>query len=128
MLLTQATNIGLHVMTYLVQRQQTQNVTILTLAERFNVSPTYLAKILARLVKAHLITSITGVKGGYRIAVDPATVTFALVIAALDGRPDFRDGVEADSAKCAIAATIQVAQAQMWQTLATKRLIDLDEI
>ncbi|WP_252904578.1 hypothetical protein [Secundilactobacillus silagei] len=35
---TQATNMGLHVMTYLVQKQSQQNTSIKELADRFQVS------------------------------------------------------------------------------------------
>lgn len=126
---TQATNIGLHVMTYLVQQQsQKQNITIKALAQRFQVSATYLAKILAQLVKAGLVMSVPGVKGGYRLLQAPATITFADVIAALAGKPHFQDPLEDTGTNCAIAATIQAVEAQAWQMLATKRLIDLDQL
>ena len=125
---TQATNMGLHVMTYLVQKQSQQNTSIKELADRFQVSPTYLSKILTRLTKANLIASVPGAKGGYRIAQQPEKLTFAMVIEALDGRPDYQDALEGAGEQCEIAETIQTAEEQMWQYLATKRLIDLKQI
>ena len=122
---TQASNIGLHAMTYLVQQPAGQNLTIHQLAAQMQVSPTYLAKILAQLVKVGLITSVPGVKGGYRPARNAQAVTFADVIAALDGKPDFRDGLAGDSENCQIASTMQAAEAQMWHTFSTRRLSDL---
>lgn len=45
------------------------------------------SKILKTLVTANLILSIRGAGGGYRLARDPATITVADVITALDGKP-----------------------------------------
>lgn len=128
MKLTHASNIGLHAMTYMVQEPDHQKVTIHQLADRMHVSPTYLAKILARLVKAGLITSVPGVKGGYCPEKDPKPITFADVIGALDGQPNFQDGLDDTNANCEIAATIKAAEGQMWQALKTKRLVDLDHL
>ncbi|WP_288700522.1 Rrf2 family transcriptional regulator [uncultured Secundilactobacillus sp.] len=128
MLFINATNIGLHVMTYFVQQHQQSNVTIQTLASRFQVSPTYLAKILARLVKADLIVSVTGVNGGYRLSQAAETLTFTQVITALEGQPTFQDTLDDATSYCTIADTVLQAEAQMWQALSKKRLIDLNTI
>ncbi len=43
------------------------------------------SKILKLLVKAHVLTSVRGAKGGYLLARAPEKITVATVISALDG-------------------------------------------
>ena len=65
---TKAANMGLHVMVYFAQKDQIDsNLSIHDLADKFEVSPSYLSKILTQLAKANLISSVSGVKGGYRL-------------------------------------------------------------
>ena len=47
-----------------------------SLAEMQKLSPTYLSKILTKLVKAGLIESNPGVNGGYRISKRPMKYRF----------------------------------------------------
>lgn len=72
---------GIHVMTYLVQNDsKKQNMSIHDLSNRFNVSSSYLSKILAKLSKAKLILSMPGVNGGYRLNKPAASISFYDVI------------------------------------------------
>ncbi|WDF82753.1 Rrf2 family transcriptional regulator [Lacticaseibacillus pabuli] len=125
---TQATNMGLHVMAHLAQPEQLAgNTGIKQLAARFNVSPTYLSKILTRLAKANLVTSVPGAKGGYHIAGQPEQISFADVIRALEGETSYQDGLDVGPG-CEIMATMQRAEQQMWQYLATQRITDVTRI
>lgn len=125
---TQATNMGLHVMAYLAQpEQQEGNTGIAQLAQRFKVSATYLSKILTRLAKANLMTSVPGAKGGYHIASHPEDISFADVIRALEGETNYRDMLDAGP-ECEIMATMQSAEQQMWQYLAQQRITAVKQI
>ena len=125
---TQATNMGLHVMAYLAQPdQQAGNTGINQLAQRFNVSATYLSKIVTRLAKANLVTSVPGAKGGYHIAGQAQRISFADVIRALEGDASYQDGLDAGP-DCAIMATMRQAEQQMWQYLAQQRIADVKRI
>lgn len=122
---TQATNIGLNVAVYLAQQEKGQNVSMKVLARRFAVSPTYLSKIMTRLVKAGLTRANPGVKGGYQLAQAGDEITFAMVIDALAGRPQIDDPLDDTGNHCEIAATIQTAEDAMWQVLQAKRISDV---
>ena len=61
---SQATNYALHTMLYFVALPPGRTVGVLQLAGRQGLSPTYLSKILAKLVKAGLIESSPGVTMG----------------------------------------------------------------
>ncbi len=126
---TKATNMGIHVMTYLVQNDsKKQNMSIHDLSNRFNVSSSYLSKILAKLSKAKLILSMPGVKGGYRLNKPAASISFYDVIEAVEGTPHSRICLATDSVSCPIQQTLLNAQNAMWKELKMKKLIDLEGI
>jgi Rrf2 family cysteine metabolism transcriptional repressor len=72
------------------------------LARRREVPVQFLEQLFAVLRRAGVLTSQRGVKGGYRFARDPATVSVLEVVELLDG-PLGRDaqGVFADAAAAA---------------------------
>jgi len=74
------------------------------LARRRDVPVQFLEQLFAVLRRAGVLSSQRGVKGGYRFARDPATVSVLEVIELLDG-PLGRDaqGVFADAAEAARA-------------------------
>jgi Rrf2 family transcriptional regulator, cysteine metabolism repressor len=75
------------------------------LARRREVPVQFLEQLFAVLRRAGILSSQRGVKGGYRFARDPATVTVLEVVELLDG-PVGRDaeGVFADAAQAARTA------------------------
>jgi Rrf2 family cysteine metabolism transcriptional repressor len=91
------------------QHTGSEPVPIGELARRRNVPVQFLEQLFATLRRAGIISSQRGVKGGYRFARDPSTVTVLEVVELLDG-PLGRDadGVFADAARAArevLAAT-----------------------
>ena len=55
------------------------------LAEHFDIPPEILAKVLQRLVRAGLLSSHQGIRGGYGLARPAASMSVADVIKAIDG-------------------------------------------
>lgn len=55
------------------------------LAETYNIPPELLAKVLQRLVRAGLLESRQGIRGGYGLARASAAISVAEVIQAVDG-------------------------------------------
>src|ERR1700731_1355658 len=72
------------------------------LARRRDVPVQFLEQLFAALRRAGIISSQRGVKGGYRFAREPSTITILEVVELLDG-PLGRDaeGVFADASKAA---------------------------
>ena len=60
---TKATNYALHTMLALFDASSVKPIGVQQLAEIQGVSPTYLSKILTRLVKAGMIESVSGANG-----------------------------------------------------------------
>jgi Rrf2 family transcriptional regulator, iron-sulfur cluster assembly transcription factor len=57
------------------------------IAAAMDIPPTYIAQVLAELVRAELVTSTAGRAGGYVLARPPQEVTLLAVIVALEERP-----------------------------------------
>ncbi len=55
------------------------------MAEAYAIPLELLAKVLQRLVRARLLLSVQGTRGGYRLARAPHAITVADVIQAVDG-------------------------------------------
>ncbi|MEW6321042.1 MAG: Rrf2 family transcriptional regulator [Acidobacteriota bacterium] len=55
------------------------------IAEAYAIPLELLAKVLQRLVRAKLLASVQGTRGGYRLARVPQTISIADVIQAVDG-------------------------------------------
>lgn len=118
---------GLHVMAYLVQQPADNRVSLNELTTQFNVSPTYLSKILTQLTKAKLVDSVSGANGGYSVLQSRTKLTFFDVIDALQSI-DQINKLPGDARNCEIITELQAAQEQMWQNLKNKKLADLTNI
>jgi Rrf2 family protein len=55
------------------------------ISEAYAIPLELLAKILQRLVRARLLVSVQGTRGGYRLARPPASISVADVIQSVDG-------------------------------------------
>ncbi len=73
-------------MVYLILAPKGNAVGVEQLAKTQDLSPTYLSKILTKLVKAGLIESNPGVNGGYSILKRARTISFLDVIQAIEGQ------------------------------------------
>lgn len=83
---SKATNYALHSMVYLASTPKGKSIGVEHLANMQNLSPTYLSKILTKLVKAGLIESNPGVNGGYSIVRQSQAISFLDVIHAIEGK------------------------------------------
>jgi len=126
---TKAANMGLHVMVYLAQNERSEiNLSIHDLASKFEVSSSYLSKILTQLAKANLISSISGVKGGYRLKMSPAEISFLAVIQAIDGLSDEVSCLANNQHGCPISQVINAGEDKMWDYFSSVKLNQLSDI
>lgn len=68
-------------------------VSVRSISENLGISPTFLAKILKRLIKSELIDTYRGPNGGIRLARAASTITIRQVIESVDGESLFKDCV-----------------------------------
>ncbi len=123
---SQATNYALHTMLYFVALPRGTTVGVQQLAKFQKLSPTYLSKILTRLVKAGMIESAPGVKGGYRLTRNKEDVSFLEVIQAVEGTASLfhcDDGL--DHQGCLIQEVMMDAEKRMEDYLKERKLVEL---
>ncbi len=78
-----------HSLFYLVGLPAHKSVGIKQIAELNNLTETYLSKVFAKLRKAGIVRSITGVKGGYELARAAEDISFWDIIEAIEGASYF---------------------------------------
>jgi Rrf2 family protein len=88
MKLPEGTEWVLHCAASLAQLADGDSATTAALAAYFGLPPAYLAKQLASLVRAGVLTGTTGPRGGFRLARPPAEITVLDVVEAVDGGAD----------------------------------------
>ncbi|WP_020615025.1 RrF2 family transcriptional regulator [Paenibacillus daejeonensis] len=124
---SKATNYALHTMLHLVASSPDKPIGVQKLAEAQGVSPTYLSKILTKLVKAGLIESASGANGGYRLLRRSVDITFLDVIHAIEGTASLFDCTLDHPSTCLIQQVMVQAEDKMEQHLREKKLSDLAE-
>ncbi|MFD1736722.1 Rrf2 family transcriptional regulator [Bacillus salitolerans] len=126
---SRATNYALHTMVYLTLTPKGKSVGVDHLAKIQNLSPTYLSKILTKLVKAGLVESIPGVNGGYSIVRNSRDISFLDVIHAIEGKTSlFNCSLEHEDIKngdCLIENVMVEAEKKMKDELNNRYIIDI---
>ena len=82
--ISDAAAIAFHSMIFLTVNNN-KLITVPEIAESFDISENHLSKVLQRLVKAALVESVKGPKGGFKLAKHPGIITFLDIYEAIDG-------------------------------------------
>lgn len=122
---SKATDYALHTMLFLVAATPEKPVGVQLLAEKQKVSPTYLSKILTKLVKAGMIESTTGVNGGYRLKRNWEDITFLDIIHAIEGSASLFDCSFNHGPDCPIQKVVLAAEEKMEEHLRNQKISDL---
>jgi Rrf2 family protein len=88
MQLTRAADYGVRVMIQLANGTPATRSSLTELAEGAEVSPAFLSKVLQRLVKAGLVASRRGKRGGFELLERGRNASLMDILAALDGVPE----------------------------------------
>jgi Rrf2 family iron-sulfur cluster assembly transcriptional regulator len=130
MKISRGTDYGIQGILYLA-RQPLDKVNLLhDVAQTQNVPESYLAKIFQDLVKAGLVRSHRGAKGGFSLAQPGSQITLRQVIEALQGPIslnrclDVREGCP-NSETCPVSEVLRKAQQQILATLEAANLDSL---
>lgn len=100
------------------------------MAEAYAIPLELLAKILQRLVRARLLQSVQGTRGGYRLARSPLTISVADVIQAVDGPVTVTACSDQDHncdqySKCSIRDPLWKIRARILDMLSTVTVAEL---
>lgn len=135
---------ALHCLVYLIGVPSKESVGIKDLAEFQGLSETFLSKVFGKLSKAGIVSSVPGVKGGYKLAKSPEDITFWDVIEAVEGaKPIFQcknivkngllyrdqdcNSCESSNSSCTINLVMLEAEENMREFLRNKTLAWLDK-
>lgn len=83
--LSKKADYALIAMKHLATRQDAASASAREIAEAYEIPLELLAKVLQRLVRARLLISVQGTRGGYRLGRPPHAIPVADVIQAVDG-------------------------------------------
>lgn len=122
---SKATNYALHTMLFLVAATPDKHIGVQQLAEQQSVSPTYLSKILTKLVKAGMIESASGANGGYRLKRKWEDISFLDIIHAIEGTASLFDCDFDHGSDCKIQEVMIAAESEMEAYLRRQKLSDL---
>lgn len=136
--LNKKTSYALIALTYLAGLEGDQLASARQIADRFGVPLSLLMNILKELAGIGWVESRRGVAGGYRLAVDPAQLSVADLVEALEGPvPDIdcRDHHDPRSlsvpcpvlSRCPIADPVHRVHRKIHDFLHTVQLADLNE-
>ena len=124
---SKATNYALHTMLELAKNQNNnQKIGVVELADRQEISPTYLSKILTKLTKAGLIESTVGAQGGYCLAKQAQEISFLEIIQTIEGSVPLFKGCDSGKSpnSCKIDKIMQEYEENTYNFLANKSLQD----
>src|SRR5574341_2053693 len=84
---SQSTDLAIHGLWALSHLETGCFVLLSDIAQRQNVSESYLAKVFQRLTHAGITRAMRGKRGGYALARPPAAITIGDVVRAMDPEP-----------------------------------------
>jgi len=128
--ITKAADYGLRAMYRLGQTPRDKSALIGSIAEEMDIPAQFLHKVMPRLVKAGLVRSRRGARGGYRLAKDPAEISLLDIVQAIDG-PVFINRCLVDKDDCALHLECTIrpvfarAQAALRKVLRDHKLSDV---
>jgi Rrf2 family protein len=106
MLVTRETDYAVRTVLYLA-REGDRNANVTEIAQAMHIPKSFLAKILQRLVRHHILQSMRGVKGGFMLAKKPSEITLLAIMEAIQG-PAGINVCAIDSKRCRMSSTCSV--------------------
>ncbi len=106
MLVTRETDYAVRTVLYLAKNTD-RRVSVTEIAEAMHIPKSFLAKLLQRLVKNHVLESSRGVKGGFELARKASSITLLDVMEVMQG-PAAINVCAIDSSRCKMSATCSV--------------------
>ena len=98
--LTKKIDYGLMAIAYIAWNHRERVVNTKEIAEAYSIPVELLAKIVQRMVKGWLITSLSGPKGGYSLSSNPSDITVAQIIESVEGNINILNCSEEKSGRC----------------------------
>ncbi|MFO0596952.1 MAG: Rrf2 family transcriptional regulator [Myxococcaceae bacterium] len=119
---------GTRAMVFLASLPEGMSTSFREIARKMDIPQEFLAKILKTLVKAELVKSVRGSKGGYSLARPPSAITFLEVIEAVEGPVSINVCTDKDhggckfTGNCSMFSVWNQGQERMLEVYRTTRL------
>jgi Rrf2 family protein len=128
--LSKKADYALMAMKHLATRQDSASASAREIAEAYEIPLELLAKILQKLVRARLLVSVQGTRGGYRLGRVPHAIPVADVIQAVDGPVTVTACTDNDHrcvqySKCSIRDPLWKIRGRILEALTTVTVADL---
>jgi Rrf2 family protein len=104
---------GLLAAGYIGQHQEENIILSQTIAKEYNIPLEYLLKIMQQLVRANLLRSKRGPRGGFSLARPVAKITMLDIIEAVDGPMDVSLGLDEYAPKDKFSSKTERAYGQV---------------
>ncbi|MGI6458279.1 MAG: RrF2 family transcriptional regulator [bacterium] len=85
-MLTKTTESAVRALIFLALKEEEEPISPRLLAESLGESPTYMAKIMQRLVKSGILRAHRGVAGGVTLLVEPKEITLLDIVESCQGK------------------------------------------
>ena len=125
--ISEAANLAIHAMV-LMAADPERPLRVSRAARALPVSGNHLAKVMQRLGRAGLVTSVRGPRGGFRLRRSPAGVTLLDVYEAIEGRLPSRHcllGRRRCAGECVLGRFVEKATSDFKVQLGRTRLSDV---
>ena len=127
---SQSTDLAIDSLFFMAAHPEITDFSVEQVARASHVSPSYLAKVFQQLVKAGLLRSHRGAKGGYALGRAPAQITLRDIAVVFEGSSALYECNASSKLcklgpKCLILATFSEAEKRMHEVLARVSLQDV---
>ena len=106
MLVTRETDYAVRTVLYLA-RDGSRLASVTEIAHAMHIPKSFLAKLLQRLVRSHILMSMRGVNGGFQLAQKPSDITLLSIMEAVQG-PAGINVCAIDSKRCKLSSSCSV--------------------
>jgi Rrf2 family protein len=129
--ISDAASIAIHAVTLLAARKD-EMVTTPEVAKRLEVSEAHLSKVMQRLARAGLVSSVRGPGGGFSLTRNPNKITLLQVYESIDGQISYSnclfDTAICDSDNCVFGELLGNVNKQVKTYLSKTTLFDVADV
>lgn len=119
---------GLRAVLDLALNSETDAVSISSIAERENISISYLEQLIAKLKKAGIVNSIRGAQGGYVLAKPAEEISVGDILRALEGDLNPVDCAEVIGGEVSCSSSDLCVTKYVWKRISDSINNAVDEI
>ncbi len=119
---------GLRALIDLALHSESEAVALSSIAERQNISISYLEQLIAKLKKAGIVNSTRGAQGGYTLAKAPENISVGEILRALEGDLNPVDCAEFSGGEKACESSDLCVTKYVWKRISDSINSAVDEL